>query len=556
MFTAVPSELGQAIDVFMIRHGERIDETPAGDEWIQNNRERWYDPPLTDAGKLQAVTSAERLKTFVGNKSGIPFDKVFSSPLVRCLETSAGFSAVLGLPILPVPGLSSCTAAYKRHGNCTVVTHAKAQELCPGVEVKPYKEAIEEGFDATVERLVYAAADQGKKCILIVTHREGLRDTSKRTSTAFQRTAYCCIAIFRFVKSSQGSNITTIASPEQLGSIHTKTQFDSLVAPVVVLAEVDGVVKILQIKREEWGYAKLVQRLEDSWGGTGCIEAMHYTWYYSEKKRKEGKGEQHMLEDDGDVLGWLEQCESKNPPEKMLLSIRLSENATAAANAVRTEGAANAVRTEGACNGRNGCNGRSGTVKACSKGHSGTGVHVGDEAVEGGAIVDWVADAEENTDAPAIEPVMSHGDNAVVRAAGTYAMMCAVAAVETVSVLTAVISAEQHGYLHACFSNRPAQLILALAVVGCSILPLFLLVLPLVDIFSTPIVNSWSYKAHRTFVLYPACLAVTTMALCDCYTLLHHGFRGVHQLLVHSNGVAPLITIATCWCVAKKMQAT
>jgi broad specificity phosphatase PhoE len=206
----------------MTRHGERTDETPARDKWYRNNRERWYDPPLTDAGKLQ---------TSVGNKSGIPFDKVFSSPLVRCLETSAGFSTVLGLPIIPVPGLSACTAAYKQHGNkCTVVTHAKAQELCPGVEVKPYKEAIEEGFDATVEKLVSAAADEGKRCILIVTHREGLRNTSKRTSTAFQRTAYCCIALFRFVKSSQGSSITAIASPEQLGNIRSETQFGQLVA--------------------------------------------------------------------------------------------------------------------------------------------------------------------------------------------------------------------------------------------------------------------------------------------------------------------------------------
>jgi hypothetical protein len=105
---------------------------------------------------------------------------------------------------------------------------------------------------------------------------------------------------------------------------------------------VDGVAKTLQIEREEWGYAKLVHRLEGLWG-TGCIESMHYTWYYNKKQKGSGKGEQHMLEDDDDVKGWLEQCESKMPPEEMLIKIRLSENASAAnANAaVKTEAAHN-----------------------------------------------------------------------------------------------------------------------------------------------------------------------------------------------------------------------
>jgi hypothetical protein len=31
-------EEGNCVDVYMIRHGERIDETPEGQEWMRNNR--------------------------------------------------------------------------------------------------------------------------------------------------------------------------------------------------------------------------------------------------------------------------------------------------------------------------------------------------------------------------------------------------------------------------------------------------------------------------------------------------------------------------------------
>jgi broad specificity phosphatase PhoE len=195
-------------------------------------RKRWYDPPLTDTGKQQAVNSAERLKSFVDFSQGTSFEKVYSSPLVRCLQTSAGFSQVLGLPIVPVPGLSACTAAYKRHGQeCTVIPFAEAQTICPEAEVEPYDEAITEGFAASVERLAAAAAKEGKRCILVVTHREGLRDTSKRTEDPFVRTPYCCVALFRFGMSREGRTIKVVATPEQLTNIGSRSQFEKLIAP-------------------------------------------------------------------------------------------------------------------------------------------------------------------------------------------------------------------------------------------------------------------------------------------------------------------------------------
>ena len=145
----------QDVLVYMVRHGERIDETRAGDEWIQQNRDRWFDPPLTERGKEQASRAAEKMRAFVGDEA---FDRVFSSPLVRCLETSAEFGKVLGLPVLPIPGLSTCTAAYKRHGDAqSLVSAVEARGFCPGVDVNEYDSRITSGFFETVDSLAAAA---------------------------------------------------------------------------------------------------------------------------------------------------------------------------------------------------------------------------------------------------------------------------------------------------------------------------------------------------------------------------------------------------------------
>ena len=42
------------MEVVLLRHAERVDETPERHAWAQQCGDRWWDPPLTDKGKRQS----------------------------------------------------------------------------------------------------------------------------------------------------------------------------------------------------------------------------------------------------------------------------------------------------------------------------------------------------------------------------------------------------------------------------------------------------------------------------------------------------------------------
>ena len=240
------------VAVFLVRHGQRIDETAAGRAWQAANADRWFDPPLTDEGRRQAGDAAEQLKSFIRGKGAAifaPFSRVYTSPLLRTLQTAEQFGAVLQLPVTPAPGIATCTAAFKRHGarGCPLLGTARARAACAGIaHVEEFDPAYDgtaelgtdggcdgagcDSFVGTVARLArregaaFAAAQQAAATtsasgssggagggerqripsVLVVTHREGLRDLSQLTGNPFVKTKYCCIGLFGYFSYGEG----------------------------------------------------------------------------------------------------------------------------------------------------------------------------------------------------------------------------------------------------------------------------------------------------------------------------------------------------------------
>ncbi len=82
-----------AAELILIRHGDAI---PGPEEIIPSGI--YDDLPLSQKGRIQAATVAERLKV-------LHFDAAYSSPLRRCQETAAPLIELLKLPLTIVEGI-------------------------------------------------------------------------------------------------------------------------------------------------------------------------------------------------------------------------------------------------------------------------------------------------------------------------------------------------------------------------------------------------------------------------------------------------------------------
>ena len=93
----------------LARHGERLDyvSQKRGDQpsWF-STAERSWDPPLTERGVQQGASLGSALKHHL-ERLGLPAaSRVISSPLLRCLQTSAAAATELGVETIAVePGL-------------------------------------------------------------------------------------------------------------------------------------------------------------------------------------------------------------------------------------------------------------------------------------------------------------------------------------------------------------------------------------------------------------------------------------------------------------------
>ena len=79
--------MNEAIHITLVRHGR----SRADDEMVHEGR---YDAPLTDTGRGQVRSRAEEWK-----RSGVTFDLIVASTLVRASESAQIVGEVLGVPI-------------------------------------------------------------------------------------------------------------------------------------------------------------------------------------------------------------------------------------------------------------------------------------------------------------------------------------------------------------------------------------------------------------------------------------------------------------------------
>lgn len=206
-------------------------------------------------GKTQARAAGQALLPLKGK-----FDVIYSSPLVRTLQTAHEISQALGLPIRITGGLSTCAAAVRAYGfkalqipsqnNVAAVKKRYSSLAC--MRALPVCDFIEDSFPQCVERLCISSILSGhgnqtedtdvsmddsdesghvskynnEKCtndegesgtgnssdrvraensekkefnILCVTHREGFRRLSTMSqSERIRGTPYCSIAKFEY----------------------------------------------------------------------------------------------------------------------------------------------------------------------------------------------------------------------------------------------------------------------------------------------------------------------------------------------------------------------
>ncbi|CAB1104386.1 unnamed protein product [Ectocarpus sp. CCAP 1310/34] len=203
-------------EVWHVRHGERCDEV-RGDErraWENSPRCKaggWFDPFLTSYGHVQACRAGEHLQGMPFNrqqKQPGSFDVVYTSPLVRAVQTAVCISQSLGnLPLQVVPGLCSCTAALRHIGyssaEAILLTDEDIIEAFPGITIVPRDPLAPTSFGGAASWLVAkacekkgAGSDGDGECfsrVLAVGHREGTRAMAGRKVP----TPHCCIGIFK-----------------------------------------------------------------------------------------------------------------------------------------------------------------------------------------------------------------------------------------------------------------------------------------------------------------------------------------------------------------------
>eukprot|EP00966_Prymnesium_polylepis_P293106 6769898-Prymnesium_polylepis.1 len=95
--------------ICLARHGAREDYAckQRGVNWQLENKERPWDPPLTDGGVQQGAALGAGLKAHCERLGLPPVTRVISSPLIRCVQTAAAAANELGVTTLSLePGLA------------------------------------------------------------------------------------------------------------------------------------------------------------------------------------------------------------------------------------------------------------------------------------------------------------------------------------------------------------------------------------------------------------------------------------------------------------------
>ncbi len=151
--------------LFLIRHGEN--------EWTERGALAGRTPsvPLNDKGKEQAQQVAERLKEQ-------PITAVYSSPLLRCLETAEPLAAALNLSVSVEPGILEVDYGEWRGGELKELGKRpewRLVQIYPGGFRFPGGETLREVQNRVITTLERIRTEHAGEVIAVYAHGDVLR---------------------------------------------------------------------------------------------------------------------------------------------------------------------------------------------------------------------------------------------------------------------------------------------------------------------------------------------------------------------------------------------
>ncbi|MCY3992175.1 MAG: MSMEG_4193 family putative phosphomutase [Caldilineaceae bacterium] len=151
--------------LFLIRHGENA--------WTERGALAGRTPgvPLNEKGKEQAQQVAERLKDQ-------PITAVYSSPLLRCLQTAQPLAAALDLPVSVEPGILEVDYGEWRGGELKELGKRpewRLVQVYPGGFRFPGGETLREVQDRVITTLERIRTQHAGEVIAVFAHGDVLR---------------------------------------------------------------------------------------------------------------------------------------------------------------------------------------------------------------------------------------------------------------------------------------------------------------------------------------------------------------------------------------------
>mmetsp|Transcript_6517 Transcript_6517/g.9091 ORF Transcript_6517/g.9091 Transcript_6517/m.9091 type:complete len:243 (+) Transcript_6517:1958-2686(+) len=211
--------------LIVVRHSERMDEVNMK-EWEelleQDSLWRATDPPITTNGINIARNAAEKIILLIGetlSNGGRKFKeiRIYSSMLLRAIQTAHQIALKLSLPVHLSSGLATISASVRKAGDSFPFQPLeRLRSLCPGVEYIICDD--NKNAETSVPRqnwrdaLRYVCCKDKDVLNIVVAHRE----TIKKLAGKKLNTPYCCVALFQpqWSTSKQATGTSSQKSPE------------------------------------------------------------------------------------------------------------------------------------------------------------------------------------------------------------------------------------------------------------------------------------------------------------------------------------------------------
>jgi broad specificity phosphatase PhoE len=199
----------------IVRHSERLDEV-APEEWLESlKRNRSFrdryslenDTPITAAGAGIAADAAKTVKSIIATRlrNGESVKdltiRIYSSRLMRCVQTAYQIAQELDLPIHVSSGLAlTAVAVGRRKTTFQFQSLEELSALCPGTELR-CSDTTGSTHPVSSSHWLQALHDIASRdeINIVVAHRETIRNLIGERI----RLPYCCIGLFLF----QGAKI-------------------------------------------------------------------------------------------------------------------------------------------------------------------------------------------------------------------------------------------------------------------------------------------------------------------------------------------------------------